>query len=79
VATEPLCEASWEPDSLLVLHSDGLPTRWVPPHDRRLLAQDPAVVAAVVLRDAGSAARPQRDDTSVAVLAPGRVLGEEHG
>jgi anti-sigma regulatory factor (Ser/Thr protein kinase) len=71
-ATVSLHEAAWQPDSLLVLHSDGLPSRWVPPNDPGLLAQDPAVVAAVVLRDAGSAARPQRDDAGVAVLAPGR-------
>ncbi|MEU1479199.1 SpoIIE family protein phosphatase [Streptomyces sp. NPDC001668] len=69
-ATVPLSEADWAPDSLLVLHSDGLPGRWVPPTDPRLGAHDPAVVAAVVLRDAGSAARPPRDDASVAVLAP---------
>ncbi|MER6245868.1 SpoIIE family protein phosphatase [Streptomyces griseorubiginosus] len=69
-ATVPLREADWGHDSLLVLHSDGLPGRWVPPLDPLLLAHDPAVVAAVVLRDAGSAARPLRDDTSVAVLTP---------
>ncbi|WP_284433187.1 SpoIIE family protein phosphatase [Streptomyces sp. TUS-ST3] len=69
-ATVPLSETAWTRDSLLVLHSDGLPSRWVPPTDDRLGAHDPAVVAAVVLRDAGSAARPLRDDASVAVLAP---------
>ncbi|MFF1306008.1 SpoIIE family protein phosphatase [Streptomyces sp. NPDC058307] len=69
-ATVPLRESVWTPDSLLVLHSDGLPSRWEPPGDPRLAAHDPAVVAAVVLRDAGSAARPLRDDASVAVLAP---------
>ncbi|MFJ8081818.1 SpoIIE family protein phosphatase [Streptomyces sp. NPDC096205] len=69
-ATVPLHRSAWQPGSLLVLHSDGLPSRWVPPHDPRLAAHDPAVVAAVVLRDAGSAARPVRDDTSVAVLTP---------
>jgi hypothetical protein len=69
-ATVPLSETAWTPGSLLVLHSDGLPSRWVPPGDPVLGAHDPAVVAAVVLRDAGSAARPLRDDASVAVLAP---------
>ncbi|MFC8435225.1 SpoIIE family protein phosphatase [Streptomyces sp. NPDC057253] len=69
-ATVPLRRADWHPDSLLVLHSDGLPSRWVPPLDPLLLTHDPAVVAAVVLRDSGSAARPLRDDTSVAVLTP---------
>lgn len=70
-ATVPLRRAAWQQDSLLVLHSDGLPGRWVPPLDPLLLLHDPAVVAAVVLRDAGSAARPLRDDTSVAVLTSG--------
>jgi anti-sigma regulatory factor (Ser/Thr protein kinase) len=68
----PVRRMTWRPDSLLVVHSDGLPSRWTPPDDPRLLAQDPAVLAAAVLRDAGSAARPVRDDTSVAVLAPDR-------
>ncbi|MET7322738.1 SpoIIE family protein phosphatase [Streptomyces sp. NPDC005549] len=70
-ARVPVHEEAWQADSLLVLHSDGLPSRWEPPHDPALQAHDPALVAAVVLRDAGSAARPLRDDTSVAVLTPG--------
>ncbi|MGW6927551.1 SpoIIE family protein phosphatase [Streptomyces sp. NPDC054950] len=69
-ATVPVQRALWGPRGLLVLHSDGLPSRWTPPDDALLLARDPAVVAAAVLRDAGSDARPVRDDTSVAVLAP---------
>ncbi|MEU2309608.1 MULTISPECIES: anti-sigma regulatory factor [Streptomyces] len=68
----PLRRVPWHRDSLLVLHSDGLPSRWSPPEDPQLLAQDPSVLAAAILRDAGSAARPPRDDTSVAVLAPDR-------
>ncbi|MFH8336641.1 SpoIIE family protein phosphatase [Streptomyces sp. AM6-12] len=68
----PLRRAPWHRDSLLVLHSDGLPSRWPPPEDPQLLAHDPSVLAATVLRDAGSPARPPRDDTSVAVLAPDR-------
>lgn len=63
-------EASWAPDRLLVLHSDGLPSRWAPPADPRLLSADPALTAAVTVRDAGSSARPVRDDTAVAVLSP---------
>ncbi|MFH7340322.1 SpoIIE family protein phosphatase [Streptomyces sp. KHY 26] len=66
----PLRRVPWHRDSLLVVHSDGLPSRWTPPEDPRLLAHDPSVLAAAVLRDAGSPARPPRDDTSVAVLAP---------
>ncbi|MFJ4471671.1 SpoIIE family protein phosphatase [Streptomyces sp. NPDC089424] len=69
-ATVPEQRLAWRPDSLLVLHSDGLPSRWTPPGDPGLPHHDPAVVAAAILRDASSAARPLRDDTSVAVLAP---------
>ncbi|MFF5970747.1 SpoIIE family protein phosphatase [Streptomyces sp. NPDC012769] len=69
-ATVPVHRSPWRSDSLLVLHSDGLPSRWEPPRDPLSLTRDPAVVAAVILRDAGSAASPLRDDTSVAVLAP---------
>lgn len=60
----------WSAGQLLIMHSDGLPSRWTPPADPDVLSADPAVVAAVTLRDAGSAARPVRDDTAVAVLAP---------
>ncbi|WP_181140468.1 SpoIIE family protein phosphatase [Streptomyces sp. Ru62] len=71
-AQVPVRRVPWRQDSLLVMHSDGLPSRWRPPEDPRLLAHDPSVVAAAILRDAGSPARPARDDTSVAVLAPDR-------
>ncbi|GGX06357.1 SpoIIE family protein phosphatase [Streptomyces lomondensis] len=74
-ATVPVQRLPWRPDSFLVLHSDGLPSRWTPPDDTELLGHDPAVVAATILRDAGSAARPLRDDTSVAILAPDRRAG----
>jgi anti-sigma regulatory factor (Ser/Thr protein kinase) len=69
-ATVPQTEVPWGADRLLVLHSDGLPSRWVPPSDPGLLTADPAVTAAVTVRDASSAARPVRDDTAVAVLSP---------
>ncbi|MFI0228430.1 SpoIIE family protein phosphatase [Streptomyces sp. NPDC017086] len=71
-AQVPVRRLPWRPDSLLVLYSDGLPSRWTPPEDPGLLAHDPSVVAAAILRDAGSPARPVRDDTTVAVLAPDR-------
>ncbi|MFE9624827.1 SpoIIE family protein phosphatase [Streptomyces sp. NPDC006527] len=63
-------EVPWAADRLLVLHSDGLPSRWTPPSDPRLWTADPAVTAAVTVRDASSSARPVRDDTAVAVLSP---------
>ncbi|CAL9326765.1 hypothetical protein SUDANB51_00246 [Streptomyces sp. enrichment culture] len=63
-------EADWAPDRLLILHTDGLPSRWTPPTDTGLATADPAVTAAVTIRDASSPARPVRDDTAVAVLTP---------
>ncbi|MFF8190672.1 SpoIIE family protein phosphatase [Streptomyces bobili] len=60
----------WAADRLLVLHSDGLPSRWVPPRGSRPVTADPAVTAAVTVRDTSSSARPVRDDTAVAVLSP---------
>ncbi|MFJ8109363.1 SpoIIE family protein phosphatase [Streptomyces sp. NPDC096132] len=69
-ATVPQTELPWAADRLLVLHTDGLPSRWVPPSGPGLLTADPAVTAAVTVRDAGSSARPVRDDTAVAVLSP---------
>ncbi|MEV6959981.1 ATP-binding SpoIIE family protein phosphatase [Streptomyces sp. NPDC051207] len=66
-------ETEWGPDRLLIMHTDGLPSRWTPPSDERLWETDPAVTAAVTIRDASSSARPVRDDTAVAVLTPGPV------
>ncbi|MEU5143625.1 ATP-binding SpoIIE family protein phosphatase [Streptomyces sp. NPDC021139] len=63
-------EVPWADDRVLVLHSDGLPSRWSPTSDTCRTAADPAVTAAVTIRDASSPARPVRDDTAVAVLAP---------
>ncbi|MFF0591352.1 ATP-binding SpoIIE family protein phosphatase [Streptomyces sp. NPDC003781] len=63
-------EVPWADDRVLVLHSDGLPSRWSPTSDTCRIAADPAVTAAVTIRDASSPARPVRDDTAVAVLAP---------
>ncbi|GGV78638.1 hypothetical protein GCM10010228_47230 [Streptomyces massasporeus] len=61
-------EADWMDDPLLILHTDGLPSRWTPPSGPGLPAADPAVTAAVTIRDTSSPARPVRDDTAVAVL-----------
>ncbi|MDG9717919.1 ATP-binding protein/SpoIIE family protein phosphatase [Streptomyces sp. DH24] len=66
-------ETEWGPGRLLIMHSDGLPSRWTPPSDARLWETDPAVTAAVTMRDASSSARPVRDDTAVAVLTSGPV------
>lgn len=61
-------EADWTDDTLLILHTDGLPSRWTPPSGPGLPVADPALTAAVTIRDASSPARPVRDDTAVAVL-----------
>jgi anti-sigma regulatory factor (Ser/Thr protein kinase) len=68
--TLPETQADWTADSLLILHSDGLPSRWIPPSDPDAHTADPAVTAAVTVRDTSSPARPVRDDTTVAVLTP---------
>ncbi|WP_238431427.1 SpoIIE family protein phosphatase [Streptomyces cavernae] len=60
----------WDADCLLIMHSDGLPSRWSPGPAAGRTTLDPAVLAAVILRDASSSARPVRDDTTVAVLSP---------
>ncbi len=69
-AVIPEQQVPWNHDSMLILHSDGLPSRWTPPQDPGLDAHDPAVISAVVLRDTSSCARPVRDDTTVAVMTP---------
>lgn len=67
----PQHQATWTDDCLLILHSDGLPSRWNPGSAGHAPASlDPAVIAATIVRDAGSPARPVRDDTAVAVLSP---------
>ncbi|MFF9035692.1 SpoIIE family protein phosphatase [Streptomyces sp. NPDC014892] len=66
----PQQEVAWGDDGLLVLHSDGLPSRWSPGPAAHSPSLDPAVIASVIVRDASSPARPVRDDTTVAVLSP---------
>ncbi|PWI45091.1 ATP-binding SpoIIE family protein phosphatase [Streptomyces sp. ICBB 8177] len=66
--TPPLQRRPWGPDSMLVLHSDGVPSRWQYPDDPGLPQHDPAVIAAAILRDALNPATPLRDDTTIAVL-----------
>ncbi|WP_308250924.1 ATP-binding protein [Nonomuraea rhizosphaerae] len=52
----------------VVMHSDGLTERWDPMAVPGLLARSPAVVAAGLLREAGS----RRDDACVVTVRPGR-------
>ena len=52
------------PHALVVLHSDGIETRWQADRIRPLLQKDPTLVAAVLLRDHTR----HRDDATVVVL-----------
>jgi anti-sigma regulatory factor (Ser/Thr protein kinase) len=56
--------SEWLPDSKLVLHSDGLQSRWDLSSYAGLLSRHPAVIGAALLRDF----RRQRDDASVVVV-----------
>ena len=57
---------AWAPGALLVLHSDGLNTRWSLDRYTGLAGRDPALVAGVLLRDH---ARGTDDATALAVRA----------
>lgn len=54
-----------EPGALLVMHSDGISSRWDLKNREDLLSRHPAVVAAVIYRDHGRG----RDDATVVVVA----------
>lgn len=54
----------WSPGSTLILHSDGLQTRWDLSTYAGLIARHPAVIGGALLRDF----RRQRDDASVVVV-----------
>jgi anti-sigma regulatory factor (Ser/Thr protein kinase) len=56
--------SDWPSDALLVLHSDGLQSRWDLSPYPGLLSRHPAVVGGALLRDF----RRQRDDASVVVV-----------
>ncbi len=57
-------KSDWPSDAVLVLHSDGLQSRWDLAPYPGLLARHPAVIGGVLLRDF----RRQRDDASVIVI-----------
>lgn len=57
-------KVEWPNDGVLVMHSDGLQTRWDLSRYPGLLARQPALIAGVLLRDF----RRERDDASVLVL-----------
>ena len=54
----------WPNDAILVMHSDGLTSRWELSGYSGLLAKHPAVIGGALLRDF----RRQRDDASVVVV-----------
>lgn len=54
----------WPPHALLVLYTDGIESRWKPQVLAPVLGRDPAIPAALLLRDACRG----RDDATVAVL-----------
>jgi len=57
-------QSPWTPDAILVLHSDGLQSRWDLTSYAGLVSRHPAIIGAVLLRDF----RRQRDDASVVVV-----------
>lgn len=57
-------QQDWPPHALLVLHSDGVTTRWDLDHVQGILQHHPTVVAAWLLRDHCRS----RDDATVVIL-----------
>ena len=56
--------SEWKPDSVLVMHSDGLQTKWDLSTYAGLLSRHPALICGTLLRDF----RRHRDDTSILVV-----------
>ncbi len=59
--------AEWSSDAILVLHSDGLQSKWDLSGYAGLLSRHPAIIGGALLRDF----RRQRDDASVVVVKAG--------
>ena len=57
----------WPSDGILVMHSDGLQSKWDLSGHSGLLSRHPAIIAGALLRDF----RRQRDDASVVVVKAG--------
>lgn len=57
----------WPEHALVVCHSDGLQSRWPPQAIEALIGRDPALAAAVLVRDYGRG----RDDVTVLVMRRG--------
>jgi anti-sigma regulatory factor (Ser/Thr protein kinase) len=56
--------AQWRPDSVFVMHSDGLHTKWDLSSFGGLISRPPALICGALIRDF----RRQRDDASVVVI-----------
>ena len=61
------------PDGLVVLHSDGLSSKWKPDPYPGLFRRDVAIIAGVIYRDSVRG----RDDSSILVCRPG-ATGTKH-
>jgi anti-sigma regulatory factor (Ser/Thr protein kinase) len=61
-------DTQWGPEGMLILHSDGIGTRWNLDDYPGLAMRHPAVIAAVLFRDFGR----RRDDATVLVLRDAR-------
>jgi hypothetical protein len=61
-------KVEWPRDGVLIMHSDGLQSRWDLSRYPGLLARQPALIAGVLFRDF----RRQRDDASVLVVKAAR-------
>jgi anti-sigma regulatory factor (Ser/Thr protein kinase) len=59
----------WQPDSLLILHSDGINTHWSLDRYPGLFRRDPTLIAGVLFRDF----RRGRDDATVVVVRQDRA------
>ena len=57
----------WVAHAALILHSDGIESRWAPTRLLPLLGRDPALMAAILIRDHMRG----RDDASVVVVTRG--------
>jgi anti-sigma regulatory factor (Ser/Thr protein kinase) len=57
-------KVEWPRDGILIMHSDGLLSRWDLSRHPGILARQPALIAGVLLRDF----RRERDDSSVLVM-----------
>jgi anti-sigma regulatory factor (Ser/Thr protein kinase) len=61
----------WQPQSLLLLHSDGIATQWDLDRYPGLLSRDPSLIAGIVYRDF----KRGRDDATVVVVKQRHVAG----